>query len=77
MTAKQKVLLSEIIWIDPERIGGTPCFKGTRVPLQHLLGYIAGASTIDKFPLDYPSVTREQVLPFLQLGKDGPLLDFA
>ncbi|SPE36883.1 conserved hypothetical protein [Candidatus Sulfopaludibacter sp. SbA6] len=70
MTAEQKARLSEVIWVDPERLSGTPCFKGTRVPVQHLLDYIEGSSTIDEFFQDYPSVTREQVIQFLELGKD-------
>ncbi len=70
MTKEQKLTLSEVIWIDPERMSGTPCFQGTRVPVQHLLDYIEGASTIEEFLVDYPSVTREQVIQFLELGKD-------
>ena len=70
MTAEQKGKLSEVIWIDPERVSGAPCFKGTRVPVQNLLDYIEGGSTIDTFFEDYPSVTRDQVILFLELGKD-------
>ena len=70
MTAEQKCKLREVIWVDPERVSGTPCFKGTRVPVQHLLDYIGGGSTIDEFFVDYPSVTRDQVIQFLELGKE-------
>jgi len=70
MTVEQKAKLSEVIWIDPERVSGAPCFKGTRVPVQNLLDYIEGGSTIDTFFQDYPSVTREQVIQFLELAKD-------
>ena len=66
---EQKARLGEVIWVDPERMSGTPCFKGTRVPVQNLLDYIEG-STIDEFFQDYPSVTREQVIQFLELGKE-------
>jgi uncharacterized protein (DUF433 family) len=69
MTFEQKGKLSEVIWVDPERVSGMPCFKGTRVPVQALLDYIEGGSTIDEFFEDYPSVTREQVTQFLQLSK--------
>ena len=73
MTAEQKVKLGEVIWIDPERVSGTPCFKGTRVPVQNLLDYIEGGSTIDEFFQDYPSVTRDQVIQFLELAREqGP-----
>jgi uncharacterized protein (DUF433 family) len=70
MTAEQKGKLSEVIWVDPERVSGTPCSKGTRVPVQNLLDYIEGGSTIDVFFEDYPSVTRDQVIQFLELAKD-------
>ena len=69
MTAEQKGKLGEVIWVDPERMSGTPCFKGTRVPVQNLLDYIEGGSTIDEFFEDYPSVTRDQVIQFLELAK--------
>jgi uncharacterized protein (DUF433 family) len=70
MTAEQKGVLSEVIWVDPECMSGTPCFNGTRVPVQNLLDYIEGGSTIDEFFEDYPSVTRDQVIQFLELGKE-------
>ena len=70
MTVEQKAKLSEVIWVDPERVSGIPCFKGTRVPVQNLLDYVEGGSTIDTFFQDYPSVTREQVIQFLELAKE-------
>ena len=70
MTIEQKAKLSEVIWVDPERVSGTPGFKGTRVPVQNLLDYIEGGSTIDAFFQGYPSVTREQVIQFLALAKE-------
>ena len=70
MTAEQKLRLSEVIWVDPERVSGTACFKGTRVPVQNLLDYIEGGSTIEEFFEDYPSVTRDQVIQFLELAKE-------
>ncbi len=70
MTEEQRNKLSEVIWVDPERVSGTPCFKGTRVPVQNLLDYIEAGSTIDEFFEDFPSVTRNQVLQFFELGKN-------
>ena len=74
MTVEQKAKLSGVIWVDPERVSGTPCFQGTRVPVQNLLDYIEGGSTslanIDTFFLDFPSVTRDQVVQFLELAKE-------
>ena len=70
MTIEQKARLKEVIWVDPERMSGEPCFKGTRVPVQNLLDYIQGGSTIEEFFLDFPSVTPAMVNGFLELAKD-------
>ena len=48
-----------IIVRDPEILGGTPVFCGTRVPFQALLDYLEGGQTIDEFLDDFPTVTRE------------------
>ena len=50
-------------------MGGTPVFAGTRVPVQTLLDYIEGGETIDDFLDGFPSVTREQVVAFLEVAK--------
>jgi uncharacterized protein (DUF433 family) len=55
-----------IIARDPEIMGGTPVFAGTRVPVQTLLDYIEAGDTIDDFLLGFPSVTREHVVAFLE-----------
>jgi len=55
---------------DPEVMGGTPVFFGTRVPVQTLLDYLEGGETIDAFLEGFPSVTREQVVAFLEEAKD-------
>jgi uncharacterized protein (DUF433 family) len=73
MTTQQRYRLAEVIWVDAERMSGTPCFKGTRVPVQNLLDYIGGGSTIDQFFQDFPSVTREQVVQFLESSANQPL----
>ena len=54
------------IQVDPEIMGGTPVFKGTRVPIKTLFDYIEGESTIDDFLIDFPSVTKEQVIHLLE-----------
>jgi len=48
---------------------GTPCFTGTRVPVQTLLDYIEEGDTLDNFLRDFPTVTREQAIQFLELAK--------
>jgi uncharacterized protein (DUF433 family) len=51
-------------------MGGTAVFAGTRVPVQTLLDYIEGGETIDDFLAGFPSVRREQVVAFLEEGKN-------
>ena len=51
-------------------MSGTPVFCGTRVPVQTLLDYIEAGETIDEFLEGFPSVTREQVVAFLERAKD-------
>jgi uncharacterized protein (DUF433 family) len=55
---------------DPEIMGGAPVFCGTRVPVQTLLDYLEAGETIDQFLEGFPSVTREQVILFLEQAKD-------
>ena len=55
---------------DPEIMGGTPVFCGTRVSVQTLLDYLEAGETIDDFFEGFPSVTREQVVAFLEEAKD-------
>ena len=53
---------SEIVIRDPEILGGTPVFRGTRVPFQALLDYIEGGQTLDEFLDDFPTVSREDAI---------------
>lgn len=62
-----------IIWINPERMSGEPCFYGTRVPVKTLFDYIEGGDTIDEFLDGFPGVTREQAIAALELARDGLL----
>ena len=55
-------------WIerDPEKLGGTPVFAGTRVPVKNLFDYLEGGDSLDVFLDDFPTVTREQALGVLE-----------
>lgn len=64
---------SSIILRDPEILGGTPCFRGTRVPFKNLLDYIETGETLDEFLEDFPSVTREMAIEALETAKDSLL----
>jgi uncharacterized protein (DUF433 family) len=59
-----------IVSRDPEVMGGAPVFAGTRVPVQTLLDYLQGGESIDDFLVGFPSVTRQQVIAFLEQAKD-------
>ncbi len=59
-----------IICRDPEVMGGTPVFCGTRVPVQTLIEYLEAGDLIDEFLKGFPSVTRAQVIAFLEEAKD-------
>ena len=63
-TAKQSLITST-----PDILGGTPVFRGTRVPVQTLIEYLEGGQTIDEFLDGFPTVTREQVIAFLEEAK--------
>lgn len=54
---------------DPEVMGGTPVFVGTRVPVQTLYEYLEGGESLDTFLDHFPSVTREQAIAALELAK--------
>jgi uncharacterized protein (DUF433 family) len=59
-----------IVTRSPEIMGGTAVFAGTRVPVQTLLDYLEGGETIDDFLAGFPTVTRDQVIAFLEEAKD-------
>ena len=51
-------------------MSGAPCFTGTRVPIQALIDHIEGNDTLDEFLEDFPSVSREQAIAFVEFAKD-------
>ena len=67
---KYHAMMNErIITSSPEVMGGTPVFAGTRVPVETMLDYIVGGESIDDFLDGFPTVTREQVVAFLEEAK--------
>ena len=58
-----------MIHSDPEIMGGTPVFVGTRVPLQNLIDYLEGGESVEDFLEGFPSVSREQVIAVIEAGK--------
>ncbi len=63
----------EIYHSDPEILGGTPVFQGTRVPVQNLLDYLAAGRPLGDFLDGFPGVSREQAVAFLSVARDAVL----
>ncbi len=61
-TSVQELIISR----DPDVMGGTPVFAGTRVPVQALIDELVAGSSIDSFRQGYPRVEREQIVELLQ-----------
>jgi uncharacterized protein (DUF433 family) len=58
-----------IVTCSPDVMSGTPVFAGTRVPVQSLIDYLEGGETIDDFLDGFPTVSRDQVVAFLEEAK--------
>ena len=59
-----------VVVIDPEIMSGEPCFVGTRVPVRALLDYIEGGDTLDEFLEQYPTVSRQLAIAFLEQASE-------
>jgi uncharacterized protein (DUF433 family) len=62
------------IEIDPEIMSGTPVFRGTRVPARTLIDYVEGGDTLNDFLEDFPTVTRQQAVAFLEAASERLLV---
>ena len=62
--------LDSMLRSDPNVLGGTPVFAGTRVPVKNLVDYLAAGDSIERFLDHFPSVTREQAIAALELAND-------
>jgi uncharacterized protein (DUF433 family) len=67
--------LEQIVHRDPEILGGTPVFHGTRVPIRSLFDYLEGGETLDEFLRQFPSVRREQAIALLELARENLAAD--
>ncbi len=61
---------ASVIVSNPNIMGGTPVFYGTRVPMQTLIEYLEGGQSISDFLEGFPSVQKEQVIEFLEETKE-------
>ncbi len=63
--------MTPVIVRDPDILGGTPVFVGTRVPVQNLIDYLSAGDDLAEFLGDFPTVRREQAERFLEQAKDA------
>ena len=59
-----------VVHSDPEIMGGTPVFVGTRVPVRNLIDYLEAGDSLETFLDAFPSVSREQAIAALELAGD-------
>lgn len=69
MTEERRTALASVISIDKEIMHGTPCFTGSRVPVQTLIDFLETGDSVDDFLAVYPMISREQVYAFLEIGQ--------
>ena len=62
---------SALITVDPEILGGTPVFTGTRVPIESLFKYLEGNYTLEEFLECFPTVTREMAVEVLERSESA------
>jgi uncharacterized protein (DUF433 family) len=68
---------AQIVHSDPDILGGTPVFVGTRVPVQTLLVYIESGETIEEFLDNFPTVSKAQAVAFLEEAGRALLAEIA
>lgn len=61
---------SSVVHSDPDILGGTPVFVGTRVPVKSLYDYLEAGDSLDEFLESFPSVSREQAVAALELARE-------
>lgn len=71
MTVTHNIIIS-----DPDILGGTPVFRGTRVPIKNLIDYFEGGDSLDTFIEHFPSISKEDAISVLELAKKM-LIDYA
>ena len=68
---------SSVVSVSPDVMSGAPVFPGTRVPVQTLLEYLEAGDSIDDFLAGFPSVSRSQVIAFLERATTLAVTDAA
>lgn len=68
--------MENIIEINQKKLGGTPCFNGTRVPIRNLFDYLEEGESIEDFLEDFPPISFQQVESVLELAKQSLLSQY-
>lgn len=64
-----------VIQRSPDVLGGTPVFRGTRVPVQTLIDYLEAGDRLEDFLGDFPTVSREQAVAALEIAREALIGD--
>ena len=67
--------LASVIHCDPDILGGSPVFAGTRVPLRALIDYLGGGQPLAEFLEDFPTVSRDQAVAALRMAARALMAD--
>ena len=62
---------TSVVHSDPDILGGTPVFVGTRVPVQNLIDCLEAGDSLDEFLDSFPTVTREQAVAALEIAREA------
>ena len=62
--------LESVVSSEPDVLGGTPVFAGTRVPLKNLVDYLTAGDSLERFLDHFPSVTRKQAVAAIEIAGD-------
>lgn len=71
-----KAMKNDLIEVNPDKMSGAPCFRGTRVPVTHLFDYLEAGDSLGDFLNDFPTVTREQALGVLEMMRERLLTEY-
>ena len=62
--------VEQVVHSDPDILGGTPVFVGTRVPVRSMLDYLAAGDSLEVFLDHFPTVTRKQAVAAMGQAND-------
>ncbi len=65
------IIAATVVHSDPDILGGTPVFVGTRVPVRTLIDYLEAGETLNEFLDHFPTVTREQAVAALEIAQEA------